>query len=193
MFVFFILGYLLLTTPFPQALYSKLPNISVEELRLRESDLNTERMLDLMAVGSVTDGANMPLYIYIVSRILRDIRLQQEKDGRPFDYKQFKHILDNENLNPGQRGPLKQRLDNLESFMVQDQVKPSKVYGSKSKKNKDAPENIWTPMVISPPCLIFFSSIGLACTTLVTIRLTRFAILARSIDHRGPVLSMCYC
>lgn len=45
-------------TPFVQRTYSKLPGVSVEELRLRESDLNTKRMLDLMQVG----GGSMPLY-----------------------------------------------------------------------------------------------------------------------------------
>ncbi|KAH7127921.1 hypothetical protein B0J13DRAFT_598656 [Dactylonectria estremocensis] len=114
-------------------IYARLPNVTVEELRINQSDLNTKRMLDLMAVSSI-QGNGMPLYMHVVTRILRDLRLLQQQTGAKFDYGAFKRHLENENLSEGQRVPLLQRLDTLESFMVKRQPEPS--VASKEGKNK---------------------------------------------------------
>ncbi|KAG3194753.1 hypothetical protein PC129_g24897, partial [Phytophthora cactorum] len=78
-------------------------------------------MLDLMAVSSI-QGSGMPLYLHVVSRILREQRILQQRNGTAFDYAAFKLALENESLTEGQLAPLKQRLDTLESFMVEAQT-----------------------------------------------------------------------
>ncbi|KAI0460568.1 hypothetical protein F5B21DRAFT_13620 [Xylaria acuta] len=98
--------------------YGKLGDVMVEALRLDQADLNTKRMLELMAFDRA-----QPLYAQIIQRILRDMRLnQQDKPGK-FKYREFRDKLDMENLNPEQKRGLHQRLDTLESFMVPKQVK----------------------------------------------------------------------
>lgn len=94
-----------------------MPNVTVQELRLGQTDLNTKRMLDLMAVDSGQNG-RMPLYLYVVTRVLRDLRIQQQKLGGTFDYEAFKRALRAEKLTESQSIPLQQRLETLESFMV---------------------------------------------------------------------------
>lgn len=95
--------------------YAQFP-VTVEPLRLWANDLNTQRMMDLMAVRS---GSTMPLYMHVASRILRDLRIEQQKTpGAQFSYSRFKSLLDKEDLTDHQRVPLDQRLDNLESFMA---------------------------------------------------------------------------
>ncbi|PHH86472.1 hypothetical protein CDD83_10202 [Cordyceps sp. RAO-2017] len=110
--------------------YSCFPSVDVEELRLSESDLNTKRMLDLMAVSSV-QGGGMPLYLHVVKRILRDLRIAQQATTGGFSYSGFKRALAKEKLSPSQLNPLQQRLDTLESFMVKLQVEKT---GPSSKK-----------------------------------------------------------
>ncbi|KAK7962442.1 uncharacterized protein PG986_003267 [Apiospora aurea] len=116
--------------------YSKLPGVSVEELRLKESDLNTKRMLDLMQVSG---GGSMPLYMHVIQRLLRDMRLEQQKKGTGFNYFRFRNSLAQEDLTQQQSIPLQQRLETLESFMVKSQVKPQ------DKANKSMKGTFWTP------------------------------------------------
>ncbi|KAL6880895.1 hypothetical protein J3F83DRAFT_720213 [Trichoderma novae-zelandiae] len=103
-----------------KAIYSELPNVNVEELRINQSDLDTGKMMELMAVSSVQGG--MPLYLHVIQRILKDLRIEEQLNGTTFNYREFKSRLIGETLAPGQLGPLQQRLDNLESFMVKEQV-----------------------------------------------------------------------
>ncbi|KAH6871822.1 hypothetical protein B0T10DRAFT_416941 [Thelonectria olida] len=123
-------------------IYACLPNVEVEELRINESDLTTKRMLDLMAVSSI-QGGGMPLYLHVVTRILRDLRVQQQHSGMGFDYSAFQRALASENLSEGQRAPLQQRLETLESFMVKKQVeshdlsKSGKATGQKKKSKRN--------------------------------------------------------
>jgi hypothetical protein len=77
-------------------------------------------MLDLMAVST---GGNLPLYLHVVQRILRDLRIEQQRTGSRFNYAAFKKMLHAENLTEMQLAPLKQRLETLESFMVEAQAK----------------------------------------------------------------------
>ena len=137
-----------------QQMYRKFPNIKVEELRFNESDLNTKRMLDLMAV---TAGGNLPLYLHVAQRILRDLRITQQQTNTGFNYTAFKRQLQLENLTDMQLAPLKQRLETLESFMVQDQAKAFNMFtpnpfnsnpNSKPKKStlpKTPAGTSWTP------------------------------------------------
>ncbi|KAM0486215.1 hypothetical protein ACHAPX_000919 [Trichoderma viride] len=101
-------------------IYSRLPNVQVETLRINQSDLNTKRMMDLMAVSSVQ--GSMPLYLHVVQRILRDLRIEQQQKSTTFNYLEFKTRLMREDLATGQLVPLQQRLETLESFMVKEQV-----------------------------------------------------------------------
>lgn len=98
--------------------YAGLPNITIEPLSIREQDLTTKRMMDLMAVKK---GETMPLYMHVVNRILRELRLKQQQMGGSFDYRAFKAMLAQEDLTDSQRVPLAQRLETLESFMASPQ------------------------------------------------------------------------
>lgn len=102
-------------TGFIKQTYQGLP-VTVEPLRIREQDLNTRRMKDLMAMSS---GEKMPLYMHVVNRILKNQRIaQQDTPGAKFSYKAFLDQLKKEDLTEHQRVPLDQRLENLESFMA---------------------------------------------------------------------------
>ncbi|KAK4248698.1 hypothetical protein C7999DRAFT_30811 [Corynascus novoguineensis] len=129
-----------------QGLYKKFSNISVEELRLNESDLNTKRMLDLMAV---TTGGNLPLYLHVIQRILRDLRVGQQKTDTGFNYSTFKMQLASERLTDMQLAPLKQRLETLESFMVEDQAKAFDMFSvgnsSRSRRSAAVKGTSWKP------------------------------------------------
>ncbi|KAK2071632.1 hypothetical protein P8C59_006038 [Phyllachora maydis] len=103
-----------------QKLYRRFPRITVEELRLSQADLNTKRMLDLMAVSH---SNTMPLYLHVVNRVLRDLRTSQQRSGSTFDYTMFKQLLMAEKLSPDQKNPLQQRLETLESFMLVSEAK----------------------------------------------------------------------
>ncbi|KAJ0123690.1 hypothetical protein J7T55_012159 [Diaporthe amygdali] len=95
--------------------YAGLPGVTIEPLSIREQDLTTKRMMDLMAVKK---GDTMPLYMHVVNRVLRDLRLRQQQTGESFDYRAFKALLAREDLTDSQRLPLTQRLETLESFMA---------------------------------------------------------------------------
>ncbi|RYP07738.1 hypothetical protein DL765_009030 [Monosporascus sp. GIB2] len=123
--------------------YSRFPNIKIEELRINETDLNTKRMMDLMAVK---EGGNMPLYLHVVSRILRELRLEQQNTNSTFKYAAFSSKIRVEPLTVAQRNPLIQRLETLESFMVKEQVKAPIPRGRRRRglSNKNT-GNDWTP------------------------------------------------
>ncbi|KAI1123028.1 hypothetical protein F5Y10DRAFT_286534 [Nemania abortiva] len=99
--------------------YSALSNVTVEALRLDQADLNTKRMLELMAFDRT-----QPLYAQVIQRILRDMRLDQQAKGGGFRYYDFTRKLEQEQLSPDQKRGLRQRLDTLQSFMVSGQINP---------------------------------------------------------------------
>ena len=109
-------------------------------LQLDQSHLNTKRMMDLMAIGQ-KDG-QIPLYIHTVKRILRELRILQQEAGTPFNYQEFKRRVLGSELTRDQLGPLKQRLDTLESFMPREQVNIQR-----SKERKVANGSMWDPVV----------------------------------------------
>jgi hypothetical protein len=116
----------------------------VEPLQIDQANLNTKRMLDLMAVGQ--DKGPVPLYMHTVQRILREMRLLQQEHASRFDYQEFKRRVLDSDLLPGQLEPLKQRLETLESFMPSQQAKPLSGLNKKKGKSQSAGSS-WAPKV----------------------------------------------
>jgi hypothetical protein len=122
-----------------QRIYSSLPNVVVEELRIDQGALNTQRMLDLMAVSSV--HGSMPLYLHTIVRILREMRvLQQKQPGSKFDYRAFIQKVQNVELTEAQLTPLIQRLDTLESFMPTHQSAAYSLIGRGALQTQQRPK-----------------------------------------------------
>ncbi|KAL4912606.1 hypothetical protein BDW62DRAFT_216217 [Aspergillus aurantiobrunneus] len=113
-------------------------NIDVAPLELDQEHINTQRMLDLMAVGQ--DDGPMPLYMHIVKRILREMRIAQQENETGFDYQGFKRRLMTSNLTPSQLEPLSQRLETLESFMPRSQTGNEGVTNGRKPRGR-----IWEP------------------------------------------------
>lgn len=65
----------------------------------------------------------MPLYLHLISRILRELRLEQQQKKTSFSYSLFKQKVSSVQITPAQMSPLNQRLDTLESFMPKSQTK----------------------------------------------------------------------
>lgn len=105
-------------------------NIKVEALRINQTDLNTKRMLDLMAVNTED---RMPLYLHAVNRILRDLRMIQQATDGTFNYADFKREVMAADMTPAQLAPLNQRLETLESFMPKSQTIVSAANAPKTK------------------------------------------------------------
>jgi hypothetical protein len=117
-------------------------DVKIEPLKINQTDLNTKRMLDLMAVRQ--DDGPMPLYLHTIYRILRSMRMQQQESGGLFDYGLFKRMVNETTMTPAQLGPLNQRLDTLESFMPMEQTTLTTAKLGK-KQAKSARGNDWTP------------------------------------------------
>jgi hypothetical protein len=104
-------------------LYSNLPGLSpharrpeVMPLYLQERQLNISNMKTLMAISDSTSST--PLYLEVLFQILRNMAL--EAQGRPgVDYSKFKDRLEAAGLTREQTGPLRLRLQLLESFLDQ--------------------------------------------------------------------------
>ena len=95
----------------------KIENVTVESLRLNETDLDTKRMFDLMAVSGEDQ---MPIYLHVVRRILREMRIADQKLGDlagGFEYAESKRKIEDEGFTGLQSGPLNQRLETLGSFV----------------------------------------------------------------------------
>lgn len=121
-----------------QRIYAKLPNVQIEALRINESDLNTERMNVLMGVNkSQSAGGSQPLYLGVIERILRELREEQQEKGGAFNYGKFKSRVKEAALTDAQLGPLQQRLETLESFMVERQARAVDIFNKKNFKKED--------------------------------------------------------
>ncbi|KAL4993354.1 hypothetical protein BDV10DRAFT_199686 [Aspergillus recurvatus] len=132
-------------------------NIHVEPLQIDQAHLSTKRMLDLMAAGQ--NGSSVPLYLHTIQRVLREMRLLQQISGSKFDYQDFKKRILKSSLLPGQREPLQQRLDILESFMPSHQVAVNNRGKGKAAALQDAGSS-WVPkpsqltiVDLSCPCI----------------------------------------
>lgn len=119
--------------------------IKVQPLKIKEADLNTKRMLDLMAV-SHNDGP-IPLYLHTIYRILRDMRMAQQNTGGSFSYAEFKRLVKDTPMTPAQLAPLTQRLDTLESFMIKAET------GIFTKQKRTTPDISGTDWTNKAGCL----------------------------------------
>jgi hypothetical protein len=130
------------------------PKIRVEPLKINQTDLNTERMIKLMAVKQ----ADMPLYMHTIIRMLGDMRKDEQESGKPFNYAAFRKSLDEAEMATAQMGPLNQRLAALESFMPANQTttignspkgkNKGKKKEDQKKKSKSLSGNNWIPEVL---------------------------------------------
>lgn len=94
--------------------------MTIEPLQINQSDLSTNRMMELMAVNQ--EDCQLPLYLHAIKRILREMRIEQQDTNGSFKYAKFKETVMNYPMSQGQQGPLNQRLDTLESFMPKSQT-----------------------------------------------------------------------
>ncbi|KAH0421639.1 hypothetical protein CcaCcLH18_13318 [Colletotrichum camelliae] len=132
--------------------YSGIPQVDVKSLRISGLDLNTSRMLDLMAFQ---EGAK-PLYLHVIQRMLRDMRLEQQEKGSLFDYTKFKKALAREKFLQGQQGPLQQRLETLESFMVEGKARSDEEISWASKTGQLTIVDLSCPCITAEmACLLF--------------------------------------
>ena len=97
-----------------KASYEYIPGVNVQPFRLRPQDLNVSSMLSLM---SVDQSQSAPLYIGQITKILREMA-STSPEG--FNYIEFKQRLQASKLSRAQQGPLQQRLELLESFVIAD-------------------------------------------------------------------------
>lgn len=104
-----------------ESLYSNLPGLpsdaeqpQVMPLYLQERQLNISNMKTLMAINDGTSST--PLYLEVVFQLLRDMAM--ERQGRAgLNYEEFKMRLNTPAFTRNQKGPLKLRLQLLESFL----------------------------------------------------------------------------
>jgi hypothetical protein len=125
-------------------------NVQIEPLKINQNDLNTKRMLDLMAVNQ--DDGRMPLYLHEITRMLREMRVRQQQNNGSFNYAEFKQLIALSPMTPAQQAPLTQRLDTLESFMPKAQTQ---VTAFKAKIAKES-GNDWTVKVCSHKICVQF-------------------------------------
>ncbi|KAJ2968050.1 hypothetical protein NQ176_g9366 [Zarea fungicola] len=107
-------------------------------------------MLDLMAVNY--DDSATPLYIHIVHRILREMRIEQQNTGGSFNYTLFKSMVTKADLTPAQLAPLNQRLSVLESFMP-PKATTKKLHGENLGTNWTNEPGLLTIIDLSCPCI----------------------------------------
>ncbi|KAI6110773.1 hypothetical protein EDD16DRAFT_1609606 [Pisolithus croceorrhizus] len=125
--------------------------VRVSPLLLNESELDTQAILSMMAVGS---SESAPLYIQIVLSILRDL-------GEKFSYTAFLRRLEVEkrSFNAAQVAGLEQRLALLNSFM-EPQTPQSRGSSNKSKTRRFS-EGKLTIIDLSDPFIDPASACGL--------------------------------
>ena len=157
-------------------------NIEVQPLSIGNHELNTKRMLELMAVNP--EDTSVPLYIHVVYRILRDMRLAQQATGAKFQYYDFKDNLAKSGLTPQQLAPLHQRLSVLESFLSSSPAPRSK----KGKKHSHVDNaTTWTNEVSlivrssSPSKGLTASSLGSSRLSTSPALASRLKLLAHSL------------
>jgi len=87
-------------------------NVTVTPLLFKDSRITTKQITRLMAF-SEADGS-VPLYMEVLSRIVRDMALE----GTPFALSRLEKLLKAQALNSGQTSMLNMRLDLLKGFLV---------------------------------------------------------------------------
>lgn len=144
-------------------LYSNLKGLSpgckvlIEPLILKQEYLSVERLMTFMAVTD--SGEGLPLYMHSVLRVLREMAL--EPDAKPgIDYRHFRTRVEMLDLSLGQKIPLGLRLDLLQDFIVEEQIK-------KNVKTPGKNGNDWEPVpgrltIVDLSC--HFIDVSTACT-----------------------------
>lgn len=89
--------------------YNNFPDVAMKRLLFRWSDLTADNIRTIMRVNE-----SSPLYVTSMFNILRNHGTQ----GKLPPYRDFKKEVERTCTVPGQRGPLQQRLDILESLIV---------------------------------------------------------------------------
>ncbi|EFX05687.1 hypothetical protein CMQ_3756 [Grosmannia clavigera kw1407] len=121
---------------------------NVRTITLSDRDLTTTHMHDLMTVGE----SGMPLYMHVVDRVLRELKIEQDEQNLPFNYEKFKRRIFQSELTSMQTNPLKQRLDTLESFMPRNDSN-KKTPGTASGNDWTAKPGQLTVVDLSCPCV----------------------------------------
>ncbi|KAG9772795.1 hypothetical protein KCU88_g6032, partial [Aureobasidium melanogenum] len=93
---------------------SNSPKPEVIPLRFSEQQLNSTRMMTLMAVREDTQP---PLYLEVVYKVLRDMSMEMKGAGG-LDYGEFKSRLSSQGFSEAQSGPLRLRLQLLEEYLA---------------------------------------------------------------------------
>ncbi|KAK7182356.1 hypothetical protein PSPO01_11590 [Paraphaeosphaeria sporulosa] len=109
--------------------------ITVKPLYILSKYLDTERMKTLMAVRNDDD---MPLYMQTILMILRGMAIESQGLAT-FDYEVFKRKLNDVQFARGQDGPMRLRLDLLESFMEKDLDQQQPMAKQPTKRRKKPP------------------------------------------------------
>lgn len=105
-----------------KASYGQIPGVNILPFKLRPRDLNISAMLTLM---SVSQSSAAPLYIGVVTNILRDMATVSPDR---FDYAEFKRRLGASRFSSFQLGPLQQRLELLEAFLAPEDAASQDVF-----------------------------------------------------------------
>ncbi|KIW88694.1 uncharacterized protein Z519_10740 [Cladophialophora bantiana CBS 173.52] len=90
------------------------PRPEVIPLYFQENQLNVTRLMTLMAID---DQGKIPLYMEVLFKVLRDMTVERKGAGG-VDYLDFKDRLLGKDLSSQQSGPLRLRLEMLESFLA---------------------------------------------------------------------------
>lgn len=94
-------------------------NMEVQKLEFRDEHLNIERMNRLMALSDTASDGGIPLYVWVINKILREMnKASQESKGKPFTFSTFEAKIEKEEFVANQKNMLKLRLDILKSFMA---------------------------------------------------------------------------
>lgn len=152
--------------------------------------------MDLMAVRA-TKGQSLPLYLSVIDRILRDLRIQHQATNGRFNYGMFKQKIDQADLTDAQLAPLQQRLETLESFMVQREALSYDLFRTKATANKKSATKgtTWAAEVCDTHFLFFLLSVS-SLFHPIKLRECRVQLLmmdillARPTYYRGPVMPM---
>lgn len=110
-------------------------NLRIGTLGLMDKHLNIERMNRLMALSDTASDGGVPLYVWVINRILREMNeASQDSEGEPFTFEAFEDKIQDEEFAANQKNMLNLRLDILKSFMAEKLSEPT---NSKERKRNE--------------------------------------------------------
>ncbi|KAL9114210.1 MAG: hypothetical protein Q9227_001632 [Pyrenula ochraceoflavens] len=125
------------------------PKPEIVPFILDENDLNVSNMMSLMAVNQ--ESAHPPLYLEIVTRILRRLAKESNNTGA-FSYRGFRSEIARAGFSKDQLSALNQRLQLLEEFMPENLSPYSKTSRLQSTSFEFKPGTL-TIVDLSDPCI----------------------------------------